>query len=333
MRIGIFGAGLIGCHVGGMLAAAGEDVVLVGRPAMAERIAHGLTVSRYDGLTREVGPDRFVFSTEAAALAERDMVFICVKGADTERAGMALAGVIGPQATVVSLQNGVSNAERLRRALPRHRVLAAMVPFNVSLVGSNRFHCGSEGTIIVEAGGPAAAIASRLTEAGMGALTSDRIEPVLWAKLLMNLNNGVNALSGLPLKAQLSGRDYRLALALCVAEALTVLKAAGIRPARIGKVWPPMIPFLLRLPDRLFAIAAAGILKIDDEARSSMAEDLAAGRPPEIDFLNGEIVRLGQKTGVPTPVNARMVELVTAAFAAGALPRLSGSELLAALRG
>ncbi|MEQ8826952.1 MAG: ketopantoate reductase C-terminal domain-containing protein, partial [Parvibaculum sp.] len=88
-----------------------------------------------------------------------------------------------------------------------------------------------------------------------------------------------------------------------------------IRPAKIGRVSPGLIPVILRLPDFLFTRIAGSMLKIDEDARSSMAEDLEQIREPEIDYLNGEIVRLGEEFGVPTPVNSSIVATVKQRFA------------------
>jgi 2-dehydropantoate 2-reductase len=133
---------------------------------------------------------------------------------------------------------------------------------------------------------------------------------VQYGKLIMNLNNAVNALSGIPLKSQLGDRQYRLVMAKVLSEALAVLKAEGITPARTGKVIPKLMPTIMKLPNFLFKAVAASTLKIDPEARSSMYEDLVLGRRTEIDYLNGEIVRLGKKHHIATPVNSHIVELV-----------------------
>ena len=118
---------------------------------------------------------------------------------------------------------------------------------------------------------------------------------VQWGKLLLNLNNALNALSGLPLATQLADRRWRLLLAAQIEEALAVLKAAGIAPARIEGVPPRLIPSILRLPDWLFRLVARRMLAIDPAARSSMWEDLAARRPTEIDYLQGAILALADK--------------------------------------
>jgi 2-dehydropantoate 2-reductase len=128
----------------------------------------------------------------------------------------------------------------------------------------------------------------------------------------------LNALSGLPLATQLSSRSWRRLLARQVTEALAVLKAAGIRPARIEGVAPATIPHILRLPDWLFRRVAARLLAVDPEARLSMWEDLERRRPTEIDYLQGAVLALARKHRVPAPTTEGIVRLVQEAEAARA---------------
>jgi 2-dehydropantoate 2-reductase len=297
-----------------MLAAAGKDVVLVGRERMGERLAGGIVLTRFDGTERQAATGSFRYSTKPAALAECDVILVCVKSVATRQAGETLAETAAPGAAIVSLQNGITNPAVLHEALGGRPVLGGMVGFNVAQIGDNRFHCGTEGDIVIGAGDGAEAIARELNAAGIATVVSPDVAAIQWGKLLYNLNNPVNALSGLPLKRQLSQRAYRQVFAALIREALTVLKAAGIRPAKIGKVGPSLLAPILELPDWIFVRLAGSMLQIDEDATSSMAEDLARGREPEIDWLNGEIVALGRKTGVATPFNERVVALVKAAF-------------------
>ncbi|MEP7101575.1 MAG: ketopantoate reductase C-terminal domain-containing protein, partial [Burkholderiales bacterium] len=138
------------------------------------------------------------------------------------------------------------------------------------------------------------------------------LRAVQWGKLLLNLNNPVNALSGQPLRAQLMERGYRQCLAALQTEALDVLRTARITPAQVGALPPHRIPTLLRLPTPLFKLIAARMLRIAPQARSSMADDLALGRATEIDALCGEVVRLAESQALQAPINARMVALVKA---------------------
>ena len=331
MKTGIFGAGSIGCHVGGMLAAKGRHPVLVGRPAMAQRLARGMVLTSHDGRQVLAPPGSFTFDLRANALADCECVLVCVKSGDTSAAGRILSQVTRPDALIVSLQNGISNAQVLRQAMPGRRVLAAMVGFNVAQIGDNRFHRGTEGEIVIEDGEGALRLATALTLAGVPAMVRRDIEAVQWGKLLLNLNNAVNALSGLPLKRQLSDRGWRKVLALSITEALAVIQAAGIVPARLGKVAPGLIPPILQLPDWLFTRIAGSMLRMDEDARSSMAEDLERGREPEIDWLNGEIVRLGESRAVPTPVNSALCEMVHELFAHKPPAHPSAQQVLARL--
>ena len=330
LKIGIFGAGSVGCFIGGMLADSGCSVIMVGRAKMERKLEQGLVLTRYDGLRRDVARDGFGFSADPGTLGDCDCVLVCVKSADTAQAGQSLANVFAEakdKPPIFSFQNGVSNAETLRELLPGTEVGAGMVGFNVARIGDNRFHCGIEGGIAVEAVGEASKLVSFLNKAGVNGRAVADMQPVLWGKLLLNLNNAVNALSGLPLKKELSQRDYRAVFAASIRETLTVLKTANIRPAKVGKLPPALLPTVLETPDWLFKVLAAGMLKIDDSARSSMAEDLEYGRQPEVDWLNGETVRLGRRTNVATPVNARIVELVKQVFATPAKSGISGAEL------
>lgn len=316
-----------------MLAAAGKHPVLVGRPALRERLSSGMVLTSHDGKERFAAPGSFDVDARAQALEDCDLVFVCVKSGDTEGAGKALAPVLRPGTTVISLQNGISNAAVLSNALPEMNVLAGMVGFNVAQIGANRFHRGTEGEIAIADGKGALKAAAMLTAAGVPAMVRRDFDAVQWGKLLLNLNNAVNALSGLPLKRQLSDLRWRKVLAASMREALAVLDAAAIRPARLGKVAPRYIPFVLELPDWLFTRLAASMLKVDGDARSSMAEDLERGRKPEIDWLNGEIARLGAANGVPTPVNDAIISMIRELFAGKPPRHPAPKEVLARIGG
>jgi 2-dehydropantoate 2-reductase len=151
-----------------------------------------------------------------------------------------------------------------------------------------------------------------LAAAGLPTALSDDMLAVQWGKLLLNLNNPINALSGLPLREQLLQRDYRRVLATLQAEALAALDAAGIVPAQVASAPPRVLPHILRLPNWLFTRLAARLLRIDASARSSMWDDLQQGRGTEIDDLCGAVVRLAAAHGLPAPCNAAIAQLVMA---------------------
>ena len=330
-RICVYGAGSIGCYIGGRLAATGSAVTFVGRGAIAEDVrAHGLTLTDWEGAAFSVAPAAVSFATSPEGAVAADLVLVTVKSAATAEAGRELAGMLHPEALVVSFQNGLRNADALRAELPRHTVLPGMVQFNVVNRGGGRFHHGSEGLLETERHPAIAEYVPAFARAGLPLALHERLAPVQWAKLVLNLNNPINALSNLPLKTQLSERDYRRCAALAQEEALGLVAAAGIELAKLTPLPPGWIPWVLRLPDFVFTRVATRMLAIDPQARSSMWEDLEAGRRSEVDYLNGEIVALAGRLGRTAPVNARLIELMRDAERGGRRT-WSGPELLAEL--
>ena len=323
-RIAVLGAGSVGCYVGGAWAAAGLDVTLIGRERFAGAIAkHGLTLSDYSGWQETIRPQ---FVTDPEALAEAGVIVVAVKGGSTGEAGETIARYATPGATVVSLQNGIGNKAILAEAFGDRLTLAqGTVPYNVIYLGDGRFHKGVAGKLMAENTAEMRALAERVAASRETLRLSDDIAGVLWGKLLINLNNAVNALSGLTLRDELAQRGYRRVVAASQREALRILKRAGITPARAGPLSPNMIPRAIDSPNWLFQNVLARRWKIDDKARSSMSDDLMSGRKTEIDQLNGEVVRLAESFGIEAPVNQRIVELVREAEAGA--PALSPEQL------
>jgi 2-dehydropantoate 2-reductase len=215
MKVGVFGAGAIGGFLGGRLALAGHDVTLVGRRKPPT------VLSDYTGATWSLPPLKQV---EPEALGDREAVLVTVKSAATAQAAQTLARVLPAQAIVASFQNGVTNVATLRSALPKHTVLAGMVPFNVLWRSDTHLHNGTSGPLELER----SQLASVLRSAGFEVVEHDSLEAVAWTKLLVNLNNAVNALGGVPLRDQLSDPGYRRVMAAVLREGLACLKAAGI---------------------------------------------------------------------------------------------------------
>jgi 2-dehydropantoate 2-reductase len=332
-KIVIYGAGSIGCYIGGRLLAGGSDVTFIGRARIADQLRReGITLSRYDTCRWRVAPEHIDITTDAARAAAADLVLVTVKSAATPAAAAELASVLRPGTLVVSFQNGIGNADVLRAALPQHTVLEGMVPFNVVERGPGAFHQGSTGELEIRHWPAMQPFADEFRKAGLPLVEHADMLPVQWAKLLLNLNNAINALANRPLKEELSQRAYRLCLAMAQKEALALLRQAGIRPARLTPLPASWIPRVLGVPDALFERLGRTMLTIDPLARSSMSDDLAARRPTEVDWINGEVVRLAQRLGEPAPVNERLGELVRQAERSETRPSWSGEALLAELR-
>lgn len=329
----VMGAGAVGCWIGGSLLAAGAAVVLVGRPRVLDGLRrHGLTLTDLDGGSRTLDAAALDLRDDAAAVPPPALVLLCVKSGATASAAAQLGQCLPPGTLVVTMQNGISNAATAQAHAPHLTVRPGMVPFNVAELGTGHYHRGTGGT-----GGSLAAQdhpllrtwQPRFAAAGLPLGLHADLRPLQWGKLLLNLNNAVNALSGLPLRSQLLQRDYRVCMAALIDEALAALRAARITPAKLTPLPPAALPPVLRLPTALFRPLASRLLRIDAKARTSMADDLAHGRPTEIDSLCGEVVRLARQHGTAAPVNERISELVRR-WPQDPRPR-SGAELRAAL--
>ena len=149
--------------------------------------------------------------------------------------------------------------------------------------------------------------------------------------MIVNLNNGLNALSGGTLRDGLLQRDYRRALGKCVEEALHIAKANDVEVGHFNGRSPQALVKTLRLPNMAYRLVMQAIVKIDAKARSSMLDDLEAGRVPEIAYLQGEIVKRAAHVGLSAPYNAAILMAVEQAFTKGQSPCLSGSAILALL--
>jgi 2-dehydropantoate 2-reductase len=317
-QITIFGAGSIGCYLGGRMVEGGAAVRFIGRDRYKNAIAKsGLSLSQFDDPVSRL--DGIDFQTDMSALAGSDIIGLCVKSQDTAEAA-ALIQKFAPKAWVISFQNGVSNLPTLRDALPDARISGAVVPFNVTSPAPGHFHRGTAGDLIIGPDAPDALL-EPLGRANVGVQVVDDIEGHLWAKMLVNLNNALNALSGGPLRDGLLQRGYRRVLVKMIADAenVTVATFNGRSPSALMK--------MMSKPDWLYRIIMDRIAKIDKTARSSMLDDLELGRASELDYLQGEIVQRAERLGLQVPANRAVMVAVEAAFAQKTSPRMSGASM------
>ena len=299
MRIGIIGAGALGSVIGGSLAEAGNDVLLVNR-----NHAHVDAINR-DGLTiRTDGKDRAVAIRAAipAEVGERaDLVIVLVKSFHTAEAVSEAIGLVGPNTTVLSLQNGLGHEDILIGLVGRDRVIAGKTYIGGVMFGPGHVIAGVDGkeTIIGELDGRISPrierIAATFEAAGMKLVVSRNIMGAMWDKLLVNIATG--ALSGITRLAYgglYAVPELEVTAMAAVAEAIAVAKASGIELETLH-------------PHDAWVKAGSGL---PPEFKASMLQSLEKGSVTEVDFINGAVVRAGAKAGVPTPVNATLVACV-----------------------
>jgi 2-dehydropantoate 2-reductase len=332
-RIVVGGAGSIGCYVGGNLALAGREVTLLLRQPLANAIAsYGLRVSDLDRSDCIVDPSALKLAISPEVALERaDVVLVTVKCFDTAEIADLIARHAPKELAVVSLQNGVDNVKVLRDRLgPERNVIAGMIPFNVVQTRKEgqppHFHRASSGEIVI---GTGIEDLRDLLDVPGAHLTEHRdVDAVLWSKLLFNLNNALNALSGLPLATELGDRRWRRLFAKEVDEGLAVLHAAGIRTTNIGGIHPSILRVVLRLPNWLFRMVARRMIAVDPKARSSMWDDLQARRETEVDCFQGTILGWAERLSLDAPLNLRVRKLIKQAEEAGrGSPRLKPEDV------
>jgi 2-dehydropantoate 2-reductase len=320
-KIAILGAGSVGCFIGGSWASAGLDVTFIGRPRLSNDIdKHGLTLSDYSGWRAHLAAGDVDYRCGPEGLGEAKVIALAVKSGDTAAAAAEIAAHATPGALVISFQNGISNVDVLEQGLGgRFEIARGMVEYNVAYLGEGRFHKGVAGNLYADRRGGTRALADGVGDSRAPLKLSDQMLALAWGKLLINLNNAVNALSGRTLTEELRQRDYRRVFAASIREGLELLKEAEIEPVASGQVSPGRLPRIIDSPDWLFNRFFLKRWKIDSKARSSMADDLAAGRRTEVDYINGELVRLADRLQRAAPVNGRIVDLIRQAEA-GAKP-------------
>jgi len=331
-KIAIAGAGAIGLYVGGRLAAAGRRVAFLARPAVVQALwKEGLTVTDSAEFAQRVSPDAFDATADLdAAFAGAEIVLVTVKSKDTAEMAAQIAARAREVRCVASFQNGVRNAARLRGALPGADVRAGMVPFNVALdaeppVTARRT---TQGRLVME-GAADDALSALLSVPGLPVVARRDMDRVLFSKLLINLNNAVNALSGLPLARQMSDWRWRAISAECMAEAIEIARASGRGFGKVGPMRPALTPTLLSLPNWAFIPLMRRINRVDPKASSSMQEDFRRGRETEIEDLQGEIARMAEAIGRDAPVNRAIAELVRDAEALNIGPPMLEPETVA----
>ena len=289
LKIAVMGAGAVGCYYGGMLARAGHDVVLIGRPDHVQAIErHGLRFEAH-GLDEQL---RLSASTEPSALVGAKLVLFCVKSTDTESTAAQMRAQLEPDAMLLSLQNGVDNAERLRAVLPQ--VVAAAVVYVASeMAGPGHVRHHGRGELVIEPTSGSAALQRMLVAAGVPTEISDNVRGALWAKLILNCAyNALSAITRLPYGPLVQGEGVNDVMRDIVAECLAVARADGVD-----------------VPGDIDA-AVRRIAQTMPAQYSSTSQDLARGKRTEIDHLNGLIVRRGAALGIATPVNRALHALV-----------------------
>jgi 2-dehydropantoate 2-reductase len=292
-RLAVMGTGAVGGYFGGMLARAGSDVTFIARAATAEIIKReGLFIDS----PKFQESIRAKASSDIADVRDAELILFCVKTLDTDSVAKAIAPHVGPKTIVLSLQNGVDNAERIGgaglNALPAVVYVAASAPAPGRIKHAERgdLAIGGETSLAAELG----RIAATFTKAGVPCVISDNIQRDLWNKFVFNC--ALNAMSAIARTSygaighDAMGCEAMLATAR---ETIAVAQAAGVA-----------------LPEVELLEKLVGFSKKMGDVTSSTEQDVARRKHTEVDSLNGYVVRRGAELGVPTPLNHMLTALL-----------------------
>jgi len=297
MKFLVVGPGAMGCLFAARLKNAGNEVALVDHDkARAQRITEqGVKVTGVSG-TYEA---RIPVVVGTAPFAP-DFILICVKSIDTRVAGEGVSESLGPEAMVVTLQNGLGNTEILAEIFGQAKVLGGVTAQGATLLDAGMIkHAGEGETVIGPTGtedGSLQELVSVMNQAGFKTRSADNVEDLIWGKLVINV--GINALTAVTrLK---NGRipaikGTRAVMEAAVEEAVSVAQARGVQ-----------LPY----EDPLARVIA--VCEATNENVSSMLQDVLKHRATEVEMINGAIARQGAVLGIPTPVNRTLTDLVNA---------------------
>ncbi|RVU34824.1 2-dehydropantoate 2-reductase [Hwanghaeella grinnelliae] len=299
LRFGIMGAGGVGGYFGASLAKSGADVVMIARNAHLAKIQEaGLRVETAEGAFSAP-----VTATDDPAQAGPcDVVLVAVKLWDTETAVEAISPMVGPETTVISLQNGIGAEPAFAARYGQDRVFGgvAQISATISAPGTIAKHSGFARIVFGELGQAqpdrTAALVEAFTQAGIETKHSTDIQAELWRKFIFLVAlSGATAVTGKPIGEVLSNTEDRALFEALVKEthALSQAKAIGLAPETPAQV----VTFAEGLPHAM---------------RASMAHDLIAGNRLELDWLSGAVVRMARELGVPAPANAGVVDVLSA---------------------
>jgi 2-dehydropantoate 2-reductase len=306
----VVGAGAVGSFYGAMLARAGHPVTLIGRAPHVQAIASGGLQLHMAGRVEHI---RTAATTDLAAVRGADLVLFCVKSTDTEAVARQIAPLLDDDALVLSLQNGVDNAATIARHV-RQMVVPTVVYVATAMPGPGVVRHNGRGDLVI---GPLdaqaadagqrqrlQAVADLFASANVTVRISPDVMAELWSKLMVNCAyNAISALAQQPYGRMAALPAIREVQRAVVREVVAVAQADG-QELTLADALEAMERIATAMPAQL----------------SSTAQDIARGRPTEIDHLNGFVVRRGAERGIATPVNQTLhalVKLVEAGRTAG----------------
>ena len=291
MRIAIFGTGGVGGYFGGRLAQAGEDVTFIARGEHLRAIrAKGLKVDSLNG-------DFVIYPAKATAdvneVGPVDLVIVGVKAWQVPEAARAIKPLVGPNTTVLPLQNGVDAVTQLTAELGRESVIGGLCKIVSFVVAPGHIrHAGFEPSVVIgeldnRRSDRIVEIEKTFNHAGVETTIASDINVALWMKFLFIASfSGVGAVANAPAATLRTDPELRAQMLRAMKEIYELAHARNIK-----------------LPSNSIDTVMAGVNALPEGATSSMQRDIAAGKPSELESQNGAVVRMARESGVEVPTH------------------------------
>ena len=311
MKIAVIGAGAIGSLVAGYLAKAKEDILLVGRSSQVQVLnTNGLRIQGVRG-------SECIRLRSALQIDQQcDLAIFTVKTQDLENAVKENQSFLDQKTLVMTTQNGVQADRILSRHLQQDQMISSIVMFGATYIRPGEVVFNFEGDWIV--GRPQAANDARLESVAevlkkaFPVVVSEDITGMKWLKLFVNFNNCLPALVGTTMQETFADLDFCRLSVMLLKEGLDIVQKAGIRMVSLPQFPVERILGLSAMPlDQAAGILQQTLTKLSREPLyGSILQSIIRRKPSEIDYINGEVVRLAQQNNTPVPLNRRVVELV-----------------------
>lgn len=290
MRIVVVGAGGVGGYFGARLAAAGADVTFVARGAHLRAMqTQGLRLESPNG---NLHIEKIQASDDPATIGVADVVLFAVKLYDVERATALLPPLVGPSTVVIPFQNGVDAAAMVASVVGRPHVAGgvAYVAAVIAEPGLVR-HTAMDRLIFGELDGTRSArleaFLAACRPAGFQATLSEAIEVDIWSKFVrLSMLSGMTAVTRSPIGVLRDDPDLLAMMQAAILEGIALAHARGVD-----------------LPASTFDDVMGMVSGLPPNAKASMLEDLERGKPLELPWLSGAMVRIGRELGVETPIH------------------------------
>jgi 2-dehydropantoate 2-reductase len=308
MKYAVIGLGAVGSIIGGLLSKNNENVILIGKKKQIEQIKKdGLKISTNQS---ETIIENLNISSDFASVEKVDIIFVCVKSQDTKKLFLELKDFLKEKTVIISLQNGVRNAEIINRIV-KNKVLSSVVLFNALYKKPGKVNLTIKGGILLENNEKySKKIDDLFKDTSIKITLVKNIKDYQWSKLILNLQIAVTALTGQTIKESIINRDSRKILAETMSEGVKIVEKSDIKLEKLPGLDPKkMIKRLNRL-NSLFLRIGSKFLGLSENARNSMWQSLARNKKTEIDFINSEIVKLAEKNNLKAPINKKLVKYV-----------------------